>query len=387
MALLLPLVTTLILGADDGPGTKIRLLPVDTKTGAVAQGLKPEDFLIKVDGNEVKALALSGPFEGEVGWVLIFQPIRTANHRAAAFLATAELLDRLPSGDKVLFLVRTTKSYQFTAPGFTSNRGEWARMLAELPGLLPEVLMGVADAASSGAGLKPGHQDKPSSAADNQAFSSLLGQIRSAVEKKDPVSFAKGTMEKSTDAGGLDNAVQASSVVVGEMKVLGNLLQKVAGLPGQNQVIVFSRNEADTLSRPEMRNTKWGERTLSGSAAGGNLVTKMDTNWSQDRVNMDMVTTRQELTTTVIATHLPIHSVAGISLHVTGNLGEVAKNSGGYVFPFGNQMVEQIPGVLMSFRNSYTISIPASATPSPKPRKLEIESRRPGLKVYTAKLI
>lgn len=374
--MLLPLAVPLLLAAQEAAPARIRLLPVDGKTGGVVPDLKPEDLTVKIDGKEVKPSALTGPYAGSVGWVLVFQPIRNSAHRGAAFLAAAELLDRLPDEDRVLFLVRDTKGWKPASPGFTANRREWVRMLTELPERLPESLMGASEPLPAGLGLAKDFRDQPSVQADFDALTSLKARIRKAVEGKDAAAFARGTLEKGTDQG-LDNASQAAKVVMGEMVVLGDLLGAVAALPGTNQVLVFSRNEADVLSRPDQRSSRLYQQATADGVSG------TFSNAVRDAITGDLVSARGELTAKLIQARLPIHSVAGASPAAPGNLGEVARTTGGFTFTFGNQMVEQVPGVLMSFRNPYTLSVPAGA-PAAKPRKLEIQTRRPGVRLFAA---
>jgi hypothetical protein len=100
--------TGLIAGQPSQPRNQAWVLALDGR-GAMVGDLKPEEIRVKVDGKDRAVVQVKTPAQtadASQSWVLVFEPIRDITFRAAAFVAAADFLTKVPEGDRVCIVAR-----------------------------------------------------------------------------------------------------------------------------------------------------------------------------------------------------------------------------------------------------------------------------------------
>lgn len=382
-ALTLMLSLAMFAGGPEAPS--FRILPLDTKTGAALQDLKPEELRVKLGGEARKVTRVEPPkADVPVRWVLLFEPIRETSYRALAFLAAAEFLRQLPEGDEVLLVVREKEVYRPLGARFSLNKEALAQQFLTLPDRVPEFL----NTPCKGE-LLPIDGGPAEAAVDvakgNKTFESIVQRIAANGQK-----FAKG-LNDPRGTKGMDPTLlaPAAEILRVEMtKSLPALVDQLAALPGDKHLVIFSRNEADELTRPDFLNAKWttqqtapDPRLLGQSRNAANYAATPNDNLTA--AAREALTSRETFKERVSRHDLMIHSVAGVGQNIVGFMGDVAPITGGQVFTFINGLEQTLPGALFGYRDCLQVTLEGSA--ASKPAKLEIEVTRSNVKLIYPK--
>lgn len=382
-ALTLMLSLAMFAGGPEAPS--FRILPLDTKTGAALQDLKPEELRVKLGGEARKVTRVEPPkADVPVRWVLLFEPIRETSYRALAFLAAAEFLRQLPEGDEVLLVVREKEVFRPLGSRFSLNKEALAQQFLTLPDRVPEFL----NTPCKGE-LLPIDGGPAEAAGDvakgNKTFEAIVQRISSNAQK-----FAKG-LNDPRGTKGMDPTLlgPAAEILRVEMtKSLPALVDQLAALPGDKHLVIFSRNESDELTRPDFLNSNWtahqvapDPRLLGQSRNPAKYVATPDDNLVA--AAREALTSRETFKARVSRHDLMIHSVAGAGQNIVGFMGDVAPITGGQVFTFTNGLERTLPGALFGYRDCLQVTLEGSA--ASKPAKLEIEVTRSNVKLIYPK--
>jgi hypothetical protein len=369
-----------------GPPSQLRtqawVLALDGRGGMVGD-LKPEEFRVKVDGQVRPLVAVKTPAQtadAAQSWVLVFEPIRDLNYRAAAFLAAADFLTKVPEGDRVFIVARGKDSLESLMPGFSLRRGLWAEAMAKLPDLLPEGLVGISKEVLQGAGFQATFSDASDGAPGQDALNALLGRFKAGAP-----GWAKGTNDlkgiKVLDRLNFDNPMFVRGLIgtiTKESRVLGSIFDLAAPVPGQKHVVVFSRCEADDMAHPEINRAMNKKFKRTADDNGGPAE-------SAAFAHRDMTLLQAELKAKAIADGVTLYSVAGSGQNVTGHIGAIAPDTGGFVFALSTGIELQFGQAIQVFGSRYLVQWTEEGTPS-GPVSLDISTTRKDVKVISQKL-
>lgn len=378
----LTLGAALVAGQPVPARTQAWVLALDERGGVVAD-LKAEDFKVRVDGKARPIVQLKTPAqtaEAPQSWILVFEPIRDTGHRTTAFLAAADFLTKVPLGDRVLIVARGKDSLESLMPGFSVNRASWAEVMAKVPDLLPESLIGTPKETLQGAGFNTDFADVSDGDAGQDALNAVLARFRSGAP-----GWARGTTDQRgvnvLDRLNLNNPsfVTGMLATIGrESKALESILDLVAAVPGQKHLVVFSRCEMDDMTHPMVKRAMTQSFRRERGDAGGPAE-------SATLATRDMTLLQASLKAKAAATGVTVYSVAGAGQNVMGHVGSVAPATGGYAFPLGNGVEARFGQGIQMFGTRYLLqwnedSVPGKALP------LDIETTRKGVKLLVPTL-
>lgn len=374
------LILSLGLMAGQPTRTQAWVLALDSRGGVVAD-LKPAEFQVKVGGKVRPLASAKTPMENATAfqsWVLVFEPIRDTGLRATAFIAAADFLTRVPEGDRVFIVARGKDSLESLMPGFSLSRSAWAAALSKVPDMLPESLVGMSKETLQGAGFQPDFKDASDTPGGQEALTALLTRFNTAAP-----GWSKGTNDlrgvNVLNRLNFDNPLFISGLTatVGrESRVLGTLLDALAGVPGQKHVIVFSRCESDDLSHPSVKRAmtqkfKREKGDLGGPAESATLA------------NRDMILFQADLKARAAAAGVTVYSVAGTGQNIVGHIGTIAPATGGYPFPLAPGVDRQFGQAIQVFGSRYLLQWTEEGAPA-APAGLEITTTRKDIKLIVA---
>jgi hypothetical protein len=358
------------------------VLALDARGGVVGD-LKPDEFRVKVDGKARPLIQVKSPAQtadAPQSWVLVFEPIRDMNYRAAAFLAAADFLTKVPEGDRVFIVARGKDSLESLMPGFSSRRGVWAEAMAKVPELLPETLVGNPKETLQGMGFQATFSDAADGAPGQDALNALLGRFKAGAP-----GWAKGTNDlkgvKVLDRLNFDNPMFVRGLVATitkESNALGSVLNLVAPVPGQKHLVVFSRCEADDMSHPEIARSMSKRFKREKDDNGGPAE-------SATFAYGEMTLRQTELKARAIAAGVTLYSVAGSGQNVTGQIGSFAPDTGGFAFALGTGIELQFGQAIQVFGSRYLVQWTEEAMPG-GPAPLDISTTRKDVKLFVQKL-
>lgn len=373
----------MILGAvlvagQPSPRTQAWVLALDERGGLVGD-LKVGEFRIQVDGKPRPVVQVKTPAQTQdasQSWVLVFEPIRGAGHRATAFLAAADFLTRVPGGDRVLIVARGRDSLESLMPGFSVRRALWAETLAKVPDLLPEGLVGSPKETLQGGGFKVDFRDEPDGDGGQDALIALQTRLRTA-----PSGWAKGTNDQRgvnplerLNFNSPSFVTSMLATISREAKALESLLELVSEVPGQKHVVVFSRCESDDMAHPMVKRAMTQNFRRERGDAGGPAE-------SATLATRDMTILQTSLKAKAAATGTTLYSVAGTGQNVMGHVGAVAPATGGYAFPLTAGVEAQFGQRIQMFGSRYLVQWSEEAVPE-KPAPLEVGTARKGVKLF-----
>lgn len=159
------------------------------------------------------------------------------------------------------------------------------------------------------------------------------------------------------------------------MASVGSVLDAVGALPGEKQVVVFSRCDLDDLSNPV-----WAQ-TVPRMSAGGTLNRKLQT----EMMIRDVTLARVALKKTTARQGLTVHSVGGNGESYTGGFGEVALDSGGSNFRMENELPNRLAQNLNLWATRYDLTI-AMPLDTARPSRIQVDTNRKGLKLFAPTL-
>lgn len=361
--------------------TQAWVLALDARGGVVGD-LKPDEFRVKADGKARPQIQVKSPAQtadAPQSWVLVFEPIRDMNYRAAAFLAAADFLTKVPEGDRVFIVARGKDSLESLMPGFSIRRGVWAEAMAKVPELLPESLVGNPKETLQGMGFQATFSDASDGAPGQEALSALLGRFKAGAP-----GWAKGTNDlkgvKVLDRLNFDNPMFVRGVIATitkESNALGSVLTLVAPVPGQKHVVVFSRCEADDMAHPEVNRAMAKRFKRSPDDNGGPAE-------SATFAYGEMTLRQTELKARAIAAGVTLYSVAGSGQNVTGHIGTIAPDTGGFVFPLSGGIELQFGQGIQVFGSRYLVQWTEEAMPGGT-APLDISTTRKDVKLFVQK--
>jgi hypothetical protein len=373
--------TALVAAPPAQPRTQAWVLALDGRGGVVGD-LKPDEFRVKVDGKARPLTQVKTPAQtadAPQSWVLVFEPIRDMNYRAAAFLAAADFLTKVPEGDRVFIVARGKDSLESLMPGFSTRRGLWAEAMAKIPELLPEGLVGNPKETLQGMGFQATFSDASDGAPGQDALNALLGRFKAGAP-----GWAKGTNDlkgvKVLDRLNFDNPMFVRGLVATitkESNALGSILGLVAPVQGQKHVVVFSRCEADDMAHPEVNRAmaKRFKRTADDNGGPSESATF---------AYGEMTLRQTELKARAITAGVTLYSVAGSGQNVTGHIGTIASETGGFVFPLNSGIELQFGQGIQVFGSRYLVQWTEEAMPG-GPGPLDISTTRKDVKLFVQK--
>lgn len=352
-------------------------------TGGVVTDLKPAEFQVKVQGKACPVVGVKSPAETATAaqsWILVFEPIRDLAHRALAFAAAADVLVKVPQGDRVLIVARGKDSLESLMPGLSVNRTAWAEALAKVPAMLPESLTGMPKEAVQGAGFQIGFKDAPDDARGQDALLAL--QSRFTVNAP---AWAGGTNEQR----GISVLArlnfndpmfvrQQVAAIKREMATLESLFGQLGSVDGQKHVLVFSRDEADDMSHPGVKRAMSQSFRRERGDAGGPAE-------SATYATGEMALLQEEVKAKAVAAGLTLYSVAGAGQNVLGLVGAIAPGTGGFSFPLAPGVEGRLGQSLQAFGSRYLVQWQPDAAGN-QPVGLEISTSRKGLKILAQDL-
>lgn len=364
--------TCLMAGQPHQPRLQAWALALDGRGGVVGD-LKPGEIQVKVNGKvqplvEVKTPAQTA--EASQSWVLLFEPIRDMTFRAAAMVAAADFLTKIPEGDRVFLVARGKDSLESLMPGFSTRRGLWAEALAKVPNMLPEKLVGSPKETLQGAGFQAAFTDGSDGAPGQEALNALLARFGSGTP---------GWAGGSNDVKGVRiidrlNLNQQQYVmglvasVIRESKALASVIDLIAPVPGQKHFVVFSRCEADDLAHPDVRKAVTQVFKREVGDGGGPAETAM-------LASREIVLLQSDLKMRAVRAGVSLFSVAGAGQTMLGFLGAIAPSTGGFAFPFNHGVESRFGSSIQVFGSRYLVQWSEEGTPS-VPASLEISSSR-----------
>jgi hypothetical protein len=361
--------------------TQAWVLALDGRGGMVGD-LKPDEFRVKVDGKVRSLVAVKTPAQtadAAQSWVLVFEPIRDLNYRAAAFLAAADFLTKVPEGDRVFIVARGKDSLESLMPGFSLRRGLWAEAMAKLPDLLPESLVGSPKETLQGLGFQATFADASDGAPGQDALNALLGRFKAGAP-----GWAKGTNDlkglKVLDRLNFDNPMFVRGLVATitkESNALGSILDLVAPVQGQKHVVVFSRCEADDMAHPEVNRAMSKRFKREKDDNGGPAE-------SATFAYGEMTLLQGRLKAKAVADGVTLYSVAGTGQNITGHVGTIAPETGGFAFALSTGIELQFGQGIQVFGSRYLVQWTEDGQPD-KPASLEISTTRKDVKVIAQK--
>lgn len=372
----------LVAAPPTAPRNQAWMLALDARGGMVGD-LKQGEVQVKVDGKLRPLSQFRTPAQtadAAQSWVLVFEPIRDTHPRAAALVAAADLLTKVPEGDRVFMVARGRQSLEALMPGFSASRRLWVEALAKVPEMLPESLAGKSAETLQGAGFQGSFTDLSDGASGQAALTALLTRFKAGVP-----GWARGTSDQRginvLDRLNFDNPMLVASMLITisrETKALESLLDLLAPVQGQKHVLVFSRCEADDMSHPSVKRAmtqtfKREKGDLGGPAESATLATR------------DMTLLQMELKTKAVASGVTLFSVAGAGQNVLGHVGAIAQDTGGFAFPLVPGMETQFGQTIQAFGSRHLVQW-AEESPPGQLSPLEISTTRKGARVLAQTL-
>lgn len=379
---------TLMAGQPTSVRTQAWVLALDARGGVVGD-LKPEELQIKVDGKIRPVVQMKTPAQtadAAQSWVLVFEPIRDTGMRATAFLAAADFLTKVPEGDRVFIVARGKDSLEALMPGFSLRRGLWAEVLARVPEMLPEGLVGAPKETLQGAGFQATFTDASDGPAGQEALNALLGRFKTSAP-----GWAKGTHDQRSinvlDRLNFNNPAFITGLLTTinrEGKALASVFDMMAPVQGQKHVVVFSRCESDDMTHPTIKQAmSRPDRKPGDVGTQGFVREKGDGGGPAESATLatrDMTILQAQLKARAIAAGVTLFSVAGPGQNIVGHIGTIAPATGGFAFPLVATTRAQFGQGIQVFGARYLVQWAEDGTFS-GPGDLEISTARKGVKV------
>lgn len=379
--------------AGAAPGNvRIRALAFQPN-GAVAGDVGLKDWKVTVDGRQATVLAQRPPAEmgaQPIRWALVVLPVQNADVRKLTLMAIAKFMETLPATDQVLLVHRGRKGLECLTPGFTTRPSLWAAGLDRLLDEFTASLMGVSSADFT---LPPAPAGEAQEGiAPVQAFIRKLGGLELPRRTDDVMSRRNILKDYSPrQLGGI------TPTVVSTLDAVSNLAEALGRVPGDKQVVVFSRNEVDDLGSPI-----WAEAVARSGAMGGRehrstvtgeMVVPPGT-FSADRENNDLLQVQMMVTDVNLArarakaafarNGLTVHTVSGSGPAYGGALGEAAPSTGGHCFNFTDDLPTTLAQLLGIWTQCYELTVDAASGKDPV--KVDVGTGRKDLKIIAPTL-
>ncbi|MCX6547081.1 MAG: hypothetical protein NTW40_03420 [Acidobacteria bacterium] len=365
-------------------GSQLWLLALDARGGPIGD-LRPDELELKVGGKVRPVTDLQTPDQlatATQSWILVFEPIRDTSYRAIAFTAAADFLTKVPEGDQVFLVARGRDSLESLLPGLSLDRAAWAKALERVPAMLPESLTGLPTGKLEGQGFQPLSKLAAPQAGGQEALNALLARFKTGA-----TTWAGGTTDQkgrsAQDRLNLLDATMVSGFVqaVGrEMKTLESLLDSLAPVPGQKHMIVFSRCESDDLNHPSLKvamNQNWSKQRVKGDLGGPGETATLAVR--------DITIQQLQLKAKSVKAGVMIYSVAGSSPNVTGNMGPLAPDTGGFCFPLRAELESQLGQAMQVFGSRHLLRWAPAGSASPT-APVELSVKRKGVRVIAPTL-
>lgn len=354
------------------------VLALDNRGGMV-ENLKPEEFQVKVGGKVRPVVQVTTPNQSAGlprSWVLVFEPIRDMNLRATAFLAAADFLAKLPEGDRAFIVARGKDSLESLMPGFSVRRSLWAEALTKLPGMVPEGLVGSSKETLQGAGFQASYSDAADGDIGQTALTAVLNSFQGGAS-----GWAKGAIDRRgvdildrlnfNDPGYVRGLV---TTITREAKVLESIFDLIAPIPGQKNLIVFSRCESDDMCHPNVKRAmSRGFQRQTGDQGGPRESAELATG--------EMTLRQTALKGRAAATGVTLFSMAGSGQNYMGFVGAIAPATGGFSFPLASGVETHFGQNLQVFGARYLVQWREESAPS-KPCFLELTTTRADVKLF-----
>ena len=368
--------------APDGRIFQIKVLALQPN-GSLAEGLTPQDWRIKAGGDPAKVLSQRPPsVMGQLPaqWVLVLLPVQGAEVRKLALLSIAHFLETLPVSDRVLILHRGEHGLQSLTPGFTARPSLWAAALDQALLDFHASLRGTAEDTFV---LPASPTGEPQEA---------MTPIQTFIRKLQPMDLPKRADDGKSRRDILEDYSPqelggVTPTVTHTLDALVALAEALKAVPGEKQVVVFSRNEIDDLGSPLWSNAiaKSGLLGTRRHVAGAFTSNRENNDLLQVQFMVSEVSLARERVKTAFARNgITLHNVSGGGPAYEGALGEAVQATGGYNFHFTGDLSQRLPQVLGAWLQCYELTL---ETPKgDHPVRLEVETTRKDLKLLAPTL-
>lgn len=333
---------------------RIRALAFNSD-GTLATGIPAGAWSAVLAGKEAKVLSVAGPAEtskAPLNWAVVFLPIQNPSLRKLSLISTARFLETLPAGDRVLVAAWGSRGLGCLTPGFTTRPSLWAAALDSLIGNLPAKLTG------------DPHQGFPLPPSPQHEGVESMAPVQAFLRKVEGTPFDRCADDLRSGRNVFEDYLPQqlpgiADAVTGAFGTLERFAAELAGVPGEKEVVVFSRNENDDLASPVWAEAMAGSgvdgiggRTLRGhgrySYSDLILVTNMHTDVSLARLRVMNAFAQPGIT---------LHNVTGSSGSYEGALGEAVQVSGGHSFHFSPDLVQTLPIGLGLWTEPYLLTV------------------------------
>ena len=376
------MVGPLFSAAPDGRVFQIKVLALQPN-GSLADDLTPSDWRIKFGGEPAKVRSQRPPsVMGQLPaqWVLVLLPVQGPDLRKLTLLSIAHFLETLPASDRVMILHRGEHGLQSLTPGFTARPSLWAAALDQAMVEFHASLRGSAEDTFTLPVSPMGEAQEPMTAI--QAFIRKLQPI-DLPKRADDGKSRRNILEDYSpqELGGVTPTVTRT------LDAMAALAEALKAVPGEKQVVVFSRNEIDDLGSP-----LWSNAIAKSGLLGSRKPTPGA--FTSNRENNDLLQVQFMVSEVTLArgrvkdafarNGITLHNVSGASPAYEGALGEAVQASGGYNFHFTGDLSQRLPQVLGAWLQCYELTLETAK--DVHPAHLEVETTRKGLKLLAPTL-
>lgn len=378
-AILFPV--SLMLGAADTEMLHMKVVAVGATDGATVSNLSLTEWKTRVAGKEIAPVSQRGPMEisnAPHSWVLVFLPMESPSVRKLALSSALGFMKGLPAGDRVMVVVRNAKGLECLTPGFTTRPTLWSQALRTLETELPAELLGNSDAAF----VIPA-QASSEAVEGRESLTEVEKEFSSLELKRQPKDGVHHFVFERYPASSLAGYTEAVKKVFRSLETLGGALAQV---PGEKQVIIWSRCAVDHLADPQWdgltEQPNWGP---SGQTPARSVEKIQDDSLQIHLMRKEVKEAQEHLKAAFTRMGLTLHSVGGADGEYSGAFADAAITSGGQNFRFDASLPAKLNAVLSSWAARYELLIPVPAGQE-RPQKVEISTQRPGVRIIAPKL-
>ena len=361
-------------------GLRLKVLPV-TQAGVI-HDVAVEEWKVTINGKDMKVHGQRVPkdFEKKAQqWTFVFLPIRDPEVRRMSVRTVASFMTSLPASDSVLLVMRTGSGLECLTPGFTTRPSLWAkalnRVISDLPARLegrpsPVFTLPIPSGSEPEEGMEPVQE--------------LLARLPSTVMKLglDDITTRR---ESILDAYSVDSLGGYATTVSTTLKALEVMSETLSKGQGDNNIIIFSKNEIDDLANPVWR------RKVNASSSGGlrsmrsnEIVAGRDVLNSRLQIEMmirDVTLAQMSLTQKLNCLGLTLHSVGAGGASYLGAFGESSAATGGYQFKIDDSLDARVTQLLPLWAARYELEVDAPVGGT-SPVKVTVGTSRKGIRLF-----
>lgn len=360
----------------EAPHLRVRVLALEPN-GSMASGLAPDDWKVLLDDKDAKVVAVRTPQDmgaRPMKWVIVTLPVKNPALRQAAVMSIGRFLETLPALDQVLLVNRGKTGLESLTPGFTTRPSLWAKALERLV----EELAGRLDGS-----VVPFQLPSSPPPEAEEPMTPVTAFLRDQERKEPPrrvedMKSSRSVLEDyaPSDLGGFTRTVLET---LGELE---KVARAVAAVPGEKEILLFSHNEIDDLSNPIWKSAIHRSGVRGAREEGYGQFTARDYDNQLLQVQMmvtDVTLAKVRVRDAFARDGLIVHNIAARGTGFYGAFAETASATGGLSFNLAEKFDQRINQTLGLWPQSYELTLEAPITP--RPSKLEVGTRRKGLKI------